>query len=237
MNRELYRETFSRLRASDQAKEELMNMTEEKKTGKVRTFKVVRNVLIAAALCLALIGTAFAAGVLEIDGQGRIVLGRFAYGEVHDTAGDVVAEPDPDKIASGEQVVVEPEKVAGAKLAEEDGRLILYYQYGPAEGREDVTDAMREEGVYSMSGEKDGYSLSVTVVLCPKEELENSAPLFYQGVGYCLEISGKFPGGNYISYDEEGNEVPITENESTFRAEGVSSFYANSYGLSDTLGG
>ena len=237
MNRELYRETFSRLRASDQAKEELMNMTEEKKTGKVRTFKVVRNVLIAAALCLALIGTAFAAGVLEIDGQGRIVLGRFAHGEVHDTAGDVVAEPDPDKIASGEQVVVEPEKVAGAKLAEEDGRLILYYQYGPAEGREDVTDAMREEGVYSMSGEKDGYSLSVTVVLCPKEELENSAPLFYQGVGYCLEISGKFPGGNYISYDEEGNEVPITENESTFRAEGVSSFYANSYGLSDTLGG
>ena len=52
MNRELYRETFSRLRASDQAKEELMNMTEEGKTGKVRTFKAARTALIAAALAV-----------------------------------------------------------------------------------------------------------------------------------------------------------------------------------------
>ncbi len=237
MNRELYRETFSKLRASDQAKEELMNMTEESKTGRVRTFKVVRNVLIAAALCLALIGTAFAAGVLKIDDYGQVVLGRFAYGKVVDGAGDEVAAPDPDKIASGEQVVVEPEDVAGAKLAEEDGRLVLYYQYGPVVGREDVTDAMLEEGTYSMSGIKDGYSLSVTVVPCPEEELENSRPLFYQGVGYCLEISGKFPGGTYLTHDEDGNERYVTENGSEFWAEGLSSFYANGYGIKDTLGG
>ena len=134
MNRELYRETFSRLRASDQAKEELLNMTEEKKTVRVRTVRVVRNVLIAAVLCLALIGTAFAAGVLEIGPDGLVVLGMFSRGFVYDAEGDPVFQADPEKIASGEQVVTEPKDVAGAKLAEEDDRLVLYYQYGLTEG-------------------------------------------------------------------------------------------------------
>lgn len=232
MNKELYRKTFSKLRASDQAKEELMNMAEEKKTGKTRTLKVARNVLIAAVLCLALVGSAFAAGVLEISENGYVVLGMFARGLVQDADGNIAESVDPEKIESGAQTVLMPEYTIGAKLAEENGRLILYYQYGPAEGREDVTDAMLEDGTYSMSGAKDGCELSVTVVPCPEEELEeHHYLLFYRGVGYYLNISGKFPAGEYVSHDEAGNEKIVKYDGSTFTANGFSSYTTNTSGV------
>ncbi len=189
---------------------------------------ILRAALIAAALCLALVGTAFAAGALKIDGYGRIVLGRFAYGEVFDAEGNF-AVPDPEKIASGEQTVVEPSDVAGAELREEDGRLILYYQYGPVEGREDVTDTVLEEGAYTMSGEQDGYRLSLTVLPCPEEDPADSDALFYQGAPYCLELSGKFPGGNYITHDEDGNETHCWHDGWSFGAKNTRSCFFNAF--------
>ncbi len=71
MDERLYRETFSRLRASDEAKKEvLVKMNETKKTTR-RPWKALRAVALAAMLTLALAVTA-----LFLFTQGR----RYGYG-------------------------------------------------------------------------------------------------------------------------------------------------------------
>lgn len=72
IDEKLYRETFSRLQASDEAKKEvLLNMNEMKKTR--RPLKVLRALAIAAALTLALAVTANAASGGELFKTLRII--------------------------------------------------------------------------------------------------------------------------------------------------------------------
>ena len=70
MDERLYRETFSRLRASDEAKKEvLVKMNETKKTTR-RPLKALRAVAMAAVLTLALAVTANAASNGLLLGTG-----------------------------------------------------------------------------------------------------------------------------------------------------------------------
>ena len=62
-----YRQALDGLRFSDEAKERLMNNLMEQKPAKRRGIRPLRAGLIAAALCLALVGTAMAANPEAVD--------------------------------------------------------------------------------------------------------------------------------------------------------------------------
>ncbi len=130
MDERLYRETFSRLRASGEAKKEvLVKMSEmnEKKTMK-RPLKALRVLAMAAMLTLALAVTANAASNGALFENMRIIFRDDSH---------IVLEND-----AGERV-----EVIGtfAKAELRDGNLIL-----TVDGAEfDITDEIVENGVYT----------------------------------------------------------------------------------------
>lgn len=126
MDERLYRETFSRLRASDEAKKEvLVNMNEMKKTR--RPLKALRAVALAAMLTLALAVTANAATSGALFENLRIVFQDDSH---------IVLEND-----AGERVEVTG-AFADAELR--DGKLILTVDNAEF----DITADIAENGVY-----------------------------------------------------------------------------------------
>ena len=138
----LYRETFSRLRASDEAKKEvLMNMSETKKTLR-RPLRALRAVGMAAMLTLALAVSANAASggeLLEGIYQSFVITFTTPEGSEHVTVN--VAGGVPESALEG---LVLPEH--GSAFTEmRDGRLYL-----TAGGEEtDITSALTEDGEYT----------------------------------------------------------------------------------------
>lgn len=122
----LYRETFSRLRASDEAKKEvLVKMNETKKMR--RPWKALRAVALAAMLTLALAVTANAASNGMLLENMRIIFQDGSH---------IVLEND-----AGERVDVVG-VFADAKL--QDGKLILTVDNAEF----DITEEIVESGVY-----------------------------------------------------------------------------------------
>lgn len=127
MDKNLYQETFSRLRASDEAKKEvLVNMNETKKTMR-HPLKALRAAALAAMLTLALAVTANAASNGALFENMRIIFQDDSH---------IVLEND-----AGERVEVTG-VFADAELR--DGKLIL-----SVDGAEfDITDDIAKNGVY-----------------------------------------------------------------------------------------
>lgn len=128
MDENLYRETFSRLRASDEAKKEvLVKMNETKKTTR-RPWKALRAVALAAMLTLALAVTANAASNGALFENMRIIFQDDSH---------IVLEND-----AGERV-----EVVGtfADVELRDGKLILTVDSAEF----DITDEIAENGVYT----------------------------------------------------------------------------------------
>lgn len=173
----------------------------------------VKAALIAAAVCLLLVGTAFAAnkitGGLVFNEIGWIVLDRFEWGRLVDGNGEEVdpSQLDDAQLASGEYTVLYPDHAGGVQLAEEDGRVILYGRNGLIDVRLDITDELLENGTFHYYEERDkDYWLSLTVYPVVLEEYaqydpsNGGYPLVYEGTAYLADASGKAPndhGGEY----------------------------------------
>lgn len=144
MDERLYRETFSRLRASDEAKKEvLVNMSEMNKTAVRRPLKALRAVALAAMLTLALAVTANAASNGAMFENLRIIFQDDSR---------IVLEND-----AGERVEVTG-VFADAELR--DGKLILTVDNAEF----DITADIAENGVYQGTvTTAEGVDVGVTV--------------------------------------------------------------------------
>lgn len=151
MDERLYRETFSRLRASGEAKKEvLVKMNEMNKKTMRRPLKALRAVAMAAVLTLALAVSANAATNGELFENMRIIFQDDSR---------IVLEND-----AGARVEVTG-VFADAQL--EDGKLILTVDNAEF----DITDEIAENGVYTgtvktAGGEDVGVTVTGTLEDC-----------------------------------------------------------------------
>ena len=151
MDERLYRETFSRLRASGEAKKEvLVKMNEMNKKTMRRPLKALRAVAMAAVLTLALAVSANAATNGELFENMRIIFQDDSH---------IVLEND-----AGERVEVVG---AFADVELQDGKLILTVDNAEF----DITDEIAENGVYTgtvktAGGEDVGVTVTGTLEDC-----------------------------------------------------------------------
>ena len=120
IDKRLYQETFSHLRASDQAKQEVFQKMQEMKHRK-RMPRVLRGAAIAAAMVMAL---AVTAGAVNVATDGEF----FRQFTIVWTSGNQYLAQDNQ----GNEVYVTV--AAGEPVTKENGRLILHAQ-GEAAGR------------------------------------------------------------------------------------------------------
>lgn len=139
----LYRETFSRLRASDEAKKEVLMKMSEMREKKTRPLKALRVLALAAALTLALAVTANAASNGALFENLRVIW---------QNGSEIMLEDD-----QGNQVLV-----TGVYTDAEvrDGKLVL-----TVDGEEfDITKDIEETGTYNATVEcADGRGVAVRV--------------------------------------------------------------------------
>jgi len=147
MDEKLYRETFSRLRASDKAKEEVFQMMNQ--NGKHKRFsKILRTAAMAAVMTLALAMTAgavdLATGGFVLDNLREIWSNGY---ETRYTATD----------ADGNEYLFSVLQNAAVYL--EDGRLVC----DVLGEKTDITDEMEENGEYHYEKSVGDLDVSVTV--------------------------------------------------------------------------
>ena len=129
IDKRLYQETFSHLRASDQAKQEVFQKMQEMKHRK-RMPRVLRGAAIAAAMVMAL---AVTAGAVNVATDGEF----FRQFTIVWTGEDSMRAVD----AEGNEVYITTASEDGT-VTREDGRLILH-----ANGEKiDITDATGRRG-------------------------------------------------------------------------------------------
>lgn len=153
IDEKLYRETFSRLHASAEAKKEVFQM-KENLSKRVKMPRLLRAAAIAAAMACALAVTAGAAN-LATDGALFQTL-REVWSDGYETRYEGEDE-------AGNQVDITV--AAGAALTEEDGRLILH-----AAGEDiDITDDLAEKGAYHFEKATERRTVAVDVVGTPED--------------------------------------------------------------------
>lgn len=180
INEKLYRETFSRLRASDEAKKEvLMKMNEQTKTRRLP--KILRAAAIAAMLTVALAVTANAATNGELFENLRIVFQDDYNLILEDDAGNIVS-------VTGVH--------ADAEL--QDGRLVLTV----GDNETDITDAIEQDGVYSTTVTTDGNTAVDIKVSGTLEDWEIDTSCQENGITYNSAAEAGTEGEPYISVFE-----------------------------------
>ena len=138
IDKRMYRETFSQLRASDQAKQEVLQKMQEMKQRK-RMPRVLRGAALAAAMMMAL---AVTAGAVNVAMDGAL----FRQFTIVWTSGDQYLARDDQGNA------VSITLVDGDVVTEEDGRLILH-----VDGEDiDITAELETEGVYDYAYDREG---------------------------------------------------------------------------------
>ena len=140
MDRMLFQETFSQLHASDGAKQDVLQMTENRKHSRRRLAGAARVAGIAAAAMMALVVTA---GAINVATDGAFLEG-FTILWVGDK--EFVAQNE-----AGDEVYMVSADDGIDFVTEEDGRLMLH-----ADREIDITDALTENGSYH-------YEYEVTV--------------------------------------------------------------------------
>ena len=190
IDKNLYRETFSQLHASDQAKQEVFQKMQEMRHRK-RMPRVLRGAAIAAAMMMALAVTAGAVNVAtdgEFFRQFTIVWTSGNHYQAQDDQGNTVSITMSDE----DLVTVE------------DGRLILH-----VDGEDiDITDQLESEGAYIYLYDldvvhEDGSQETRTVTIQVTGSPENWTATQDNGDGVIYETTG----GNGAA----GNSVTVTE--------------------------
>lgn len=172
IDEKLYRETFSRLQASDEAKKEvLLKMSEmnEKKTMK-RPWKALRVLALAAMLTLALAVTANAASNGTLFENLRIIWQDENF---------IVLEDD-----SGGRVEVVG-VFADAQI--QDGKLILTVN----EEKIDITEAIAESGFFSVTAKCADGSEAEVCVTGTLEDWEVRTSVDGSDVNYGVSVSAE----------------------------------------------
>ena len=177
IDKRMYRETFSQLRASDQAKQEVLQKMQEMKQRK-RMPRVLRGAALAAAMVMAL---AITAGAVNVATDGAL----FRQFTIVWTSGDQYLARDDQGNA------VSITLVDGDVVTEEDGRLILH-----VDGEDiDITEELETEGVYDYAYDmevvrEDGSRETRTVTIEVTGTPENWTVTQDNGDGVVYETSG-----------------------------------------------
>ena len=136
MDRRLYRDTFSKLHASQDRIQEVLSMTQEMNTTQRRSRRVRRSVLLAAAIMASLCVCAGAANAAT----GGALAERITY-----CIGDMLQINDYKMVAQtneGGQVIVYSTPV---DVPKEDGRVLLHL----GEETIDITQELKENNAYT----------------------------------------------------------------------------------------
>ena len=177
IDKRMYRETFSQLRASDQAKQEVLQKMQEMKQRK-RMPRVLRGAALAAAMVMAL---AVTAGAVNVATDGAL----FRQFTIVWTSGDQYLARDDQGNA------VSITLVDGDVVTEEDGRLILH-----VDGEDiDITEELETEGVYDYAYDmevvrEDGSRETRTVTIEVTGTPENWTVTQDNGDGVAYETAG-----------------------------------------------
>jgi hypothetical protein len=173
MNEKLFRETFSQLHASDEAKREVLSMIENKTIR--RTPRPGRVLALAAALCLALAVTAGAVNAATDGMLFRVLWSTGSRLEMENDQGERVT------------VTMDPSDL----LVEEDGRLILH-----AAGQAlDITDELEESGSFRRTftmedPQPDGTTVERSCTVTVTGGLEDWTAVWDYGDGSCYTLTG-----------------------------------------------
>ncbi len=182
IDKKLYCETFSRLRASEEAKKEVLQMKEKKR---MRMPKILRGAAIAAAMTMALAVTAGAVN-LATDGE---FFRQFTI--IWSEDNHYVAQDD-----QGNQVDIT--LMDGDLVTEEDGRLILHMNGENI----DITEELEAEGVYACAydmevvhedGSRETRTVSIQVTGSPENwtvTQDNGDGIAYETTGGTGEAAG-----------------------------------------------
>ncbi len=147
MDEQLYRETFSQLRASDKAKEEVFQMTSQ--TNKRKRFsKIFRTAAMAAVMTLALAATA---------GAVDLATGGFILQNLREVWSNGYVTRYVANDADGNEYALSVMETANVYL--EDGCLIV----DVLDEKTDITDEMEENGEYHYEKSVGDLDVSVTV--------------------------------------------------------------------------
>ena len=190
IDKRLYQETFSQLRASDQAKQEVLQKMQEMKQRK-RMPRVLRGAALAAAMMMAL---AVTAGAVNVAMDGAL----FRQFTIVWTSGDQYLARDDQGNA------VSITLVDGDVVTEEDGRLILH-----VDGEDiDITDRLEADGVYTYAydmevvhedGSRETRTVSIQVTGSPEQWTATQD----NGDGMVYETSGgSGAAGNSVTVPE-----------------------------------
>ncbi len=190
IDKRLYQETFSHLRASDQAKQEVFQKMQEMKQRK-RMPRVLRGAALAAAMMMAL---AVTAGAVNVAMDGAL----FRQFTIVWTSGDQYLARDDQGNA------VSITLVDGDVVTEEDGRLILH-----VDGEDiDITDRLEADGVYTYAydmevvhedGSRETRTVSIQVTGSPEQWTATQD----NGDGMVYETSGgSGAAGNSVTVPE-----------------------------------
>ena len=136
MDRQLYRDTFSKLHASQDRIQEVLSMTQEMSTTQKRKHRMRRSVLLTAAVIASLCVCAGAANAAT----GGELAQRITY-----RIGEMLQINDYKMVAQtdeGGQVIVYGTPV---DLTKEDGRVLL----NVGEGTLDITEELEENNAYT----------------------------------------------------------------------------------------
>ena len=190
IDKRLYQETFSHLRASDQAKQEVFQKMQEMKHRK-RMPRVLRGAAIAAAMVMAL---AVTAGAVNVATDGEF----FRQFTIVWTSGNQYLAED------GQGNAVSITLADGDVVTEEDGRLILH-----VDGEDiDITDRLEADGVYTYAydmevvhedGSRETRTVSIQVTGSPEQWTATQD----NGDGMVYETSGgSGAAGNSVTVPE-----------------------------------
>lgn len=190
IDEELYRETFSKLRASDEAKKEALMNIQEKKTRR-RLPKVLRSAAIAAVLVVALAVTASAA---ETDLLDFISI---QLTTIFDDGFHSVAVDESGKEWNSYNMTADTEL--------RDGRLIL-----KAMNQEfDITDDLQDDGEAVHTFYKDDFDMTVTVTGTLEEHTISTAS---EMGGVSMVSDPVEPGEIYTTMTTTGTEDGGSDN-------------------------
>ena len=190
IDKRMYRETFTQLRAADQPKQEVLQTMQEMNQRK-RMPRVLRGAALAAAMMMAL---AVTAGAVNVAMDGAL----FRQFTIVWTSGDQSLARDDQGNA------VSITLVDGDVVTEEDGRLILH-----VDGEDiDITDRLEADGVYTYAydmevvhedGSRETRTVSIQVTGSPEQWTATQD----NGDGMVYETSGgSGAAGNSVTVPE-----------------------------------
>lgn len=215
MDRKLFQETFSRLHASDEAKEEVLLMAMQQST-KRRGRLAAKTAGIAAAAMMGLVATA---GAINAATDGQLFTTLTA---VWSDGFKTVYQSESGDTFTGYQM--------RGDVEERDGRLFLL-----AGGQEiDITDALAEDGSYTYEVKEEGFSLLVEVTGSPERwSCTNTVTvedITYSDTVNSWETSTEDGVGVYVFENEGDGETGETSEtaETGFSVEGKNSAAVNS---------